>query len=480
MEKVGAALAKDPELAGELAPSNRPDFLFVALLVGMFLAVAPTSYLVRSYLVDFGWGEGWSWAAGLSVWTLLYMAMITPLVRQSLRRRESIRNFVILEAVVREVAAANNEPKDGTPRPTKWIDAVQEAFDRVKFGRRQIPLLSLETSLVQQPAEVRDVVRMFYGTDRKPTLFGVGRYTGKRGKLSYGICAVSIPHRHEIGVLERPAWIRLEFREHPDSHVVLIGAKPIEDESLWKSFLASTTFKANTRQVLVFVHGFNVAFDQAARVTAQIAHDLKFTGVSVFYSWPSRDRSLMYKVDEASVQATEAHLERFLLDVLNGSLDAHVFVLAHSMGSRAVTQVVAELARRNPGLGNRLSQIVLAAPDIDADYFKRTLAPRLLEEGLQVTLYASANDKALFISSMFHAHQRAGHTQPEIVMVPGLISIDASAASTDFSGLGHSAFADRRSVLSDMYYLFKGVPPNERHGLSEVRTKSGLHYVYDP
>ena len=48
-------------------------------------------------------------------------------------------------------------------------------------------------------------------------------YGPERGKLELGTCEVSIPKLHEVGELESPSVLRLEFREDPDRHVVLLG-----------------------------------------------------------------------------------------------------------------------------------------------------------------------------------------------------------------------------------------------------------------
>ena len=46
-------------------------------------------------------------------------------------------------------------------------------------------------------------------------------YGGDRGELELGTCEVSIPKDHQVGVLESPTVLRLEFREDPERHVVL-------------------------------------------------------------------------------------------------------------------------------------------------------------------------------------------------------------------------------------------------------------------
>jgi esterase/lipase superfamily enzyme len=56
---------------------------------------------------------------------------------------------------------------------------------------------------------------------------------------------------------------------------------------------------------LVFLHGFNVTFEDAAIRAAQIGYDLKVPGATAFFSWPSRGSVAAYPADEASLEASE-------------------------------------------------------------------------------------------------------------------------------------------------------------------------------
>lgn len=122
----------------------------------------------------------------------------------------------------------------------------------------------------------------------------------------------------------------------------------------------------------------------------------------------------------------------------------------------------------------RFEQVVLVAPDIDAEVFRRDIAPQLSPVGERVTLYASARDKALEMSQTFHRYPRAGDVSDGVVVVPGVDTIDATAVDTSLTG--HSYFADGTSVLADLFYLLRlGLPPAERDGL-EAADAAGEEY----
>lgn len=321
------------------------------------------------------------------------------------------------------------------------------------------------------------VVRTFFATDRKVTgytkpdkMFG-----GARSNLTYGTCEVSIPRDHRMGELESPSIWRL-FRENPTKHVVLLSIVITSKDNFFAEVAARVRVFARSSAFL-FVHGYNVTFEDAARRTAQIAYDLSFEGAPVFYSWPSQGTTPAYTVDEQNIEWAQANLRGFLEDFLTRSDAQSVYLIAHSMGNRALTRAVASLLTDKPTLQSRLKEVILTAPDIDADVFKRDIAPALTATGRPITLYASSEDLALVASKKVHGHPRAGDSGQGLVVVPGIETIDATPVDTSF--LGHSYFAETRSVLSDIFYLIRdGHRADQRFGLRGIDTQAGRYWVF--
>ncbi|MFO7906356.1 MAG: alpha/beta hydrolase [Pirellulaceae bacterium] len=146
----------------------------------------------------------------------------------------------------------------------------------------------------------------------------------------------------------------------------------------------------------------NVTFEGAARRTAQIAHDVQFEGAPIFFSWPSQGGLLKYTVDANNVEWAVPHLRQFLVDVTRRSGATAVNLVAHSMGNRALTSALRELELQLGAESALFNQIILAAPDVDAEIFRRDLAPALVRSARHVTLYASSNDQALATSKKVH------------------------------------------------------------------------------
>ena len=322
------------------------------------------------------------------------------------------------------------------------------------------------------------VVRVFYATDRNPTgqLAPSEYYGGQRAPMSYGWCAVSMPREHIPGVLESPSIWRLEFRENPDKHVMLLDVTPLDQASFFGQ-VAGRVKASAADAAFVFVHGYNVSFEDAARRTAQITYDLGFDGAPVFYSWPSQGRTSAYTVDEQNIEWAQANIQRFLSDFFVNSQSQNVYLIGHSMGTRGLTRVVANLMREQPELKHRLKEVILAAPDIDAEVFKRDIAPAMAQSGKPVTLYASSNDIALKASKAVHGYPRAGDSGRDLVIVRGVETVDASGVKTDF--LGHSYIGNADSVLADLYNLIQHrLRPDQRPGLAPVDGEAGRHWEF--
>lgn len=331
------------------------------------------------------------------------------------------------------------------------------------------------------PAELADYTKVatFFATDRTYTPGAAPnvRFGSGRGELRYGIAQVSIPRDHRMGEIERPfvSWV---FREDPSRHVVLLKADVVEPEVFYRQ-VGARMREGDRRSALIFVHGYNVEFQEAAYRTAQMAYDLGFEGAPIFYSWPSAGTFTGYARDAGNIEWSQANIEQFLVDFFRRSEAEDVYLVAHSMGNRALTRAISAAAEREPGIRTKLRQVVLAAPDVDAAVFRTQIAPRLVNLGAPVTLYASSADNALEAArQLFGGFPRAGQSGEGLVVLAGIDTIDASAVESGF--LGHSYYGNNRSILSDMFHLLRGRRPEERAALARAVHRDGHYWMIRP
>jgi esterase/lipase superfamily enzyme len=320
-------------------------------------------------------------------------------------------------------------------------------------------------------------VEVFFGTDRMedtekplPSRFGTSR-----GQYKLGAVTVSIPPQHKTGNIERPKLYLLEFGVNPEKHMALLSVDVFDTPGLQARI--NPSHLKSQGSAFVFIHGYNVSFESAALRTAQMAFDLGLKSLPSFFSWPSQDSTSKYVIDEANIEWAQPHIEQYLETFADVSKATEIVVIAHSMGTRAVTRALANLRNRRPDLAPQFKELVLAAPDIDAEVFKRDLLPVLVASAQSVTLYASNKDKALIASKNVHGAPRAGDSEPDVMVEPGLETIDASDIDTDF--FGHSYFAMARPLLTDLEVMIsQRLRAAGRPQLSAVTTPAGIYWKF--
>lgn len=323
-------------------------------------------------------------------------------------------------------------------------------------------------------------VRVFYGTNRATSgdLKPAAYYGRARGELQYGHLDVTIPESHERADLEtQPRWIDYTFSASPAemrTHYVLLDKiTPLPKDDFVRA-LREQINGAPSKDVFIFVHGFNNSFEDAARRVAQLAYDLDFDGTPMLYSWPSQGSATDYTIDEAAVGISGRKMAEFMETVVAQSGAQHIHLIAHSMGNRALIEALQTfLAKRAPENRQHLfGQIVFTAPDVDRDYFMDAVES-LRPSADRTTLYASNNDYALRSSQFVHGAPRAGTAGDVMIKLAGLDSIDMSGVPAD--SLGHSYFAANAGAIFDIFrLLWRGDPPSSRCGMSAPKSSDAI------
>jgi esterase/lipase superfamily enzyme len=317
---------------------------------------------------------------------------------------------------------------------------------------------------------------VWFGTNRQPAWRGgvvTGFSAARDNAVRYGWCRVAIPESHQIGSIGSPWWRRLLTGR--DDRLTLARLVTTSADAHWAQIAESLKDQLEgDRAALVFIHGYNVSFADAARRAAQLGFDLGFTGAMAFYSWPSQGTLTGYVSDESSIEASEGYIADYLVDMATRTQAARVHVLAHSMGNRgvlrAVDRIAASASKRS---GAPFDQIVLAAADVDQDTFRR-LSIAYQAVARRTTMYVCDKDRAVGASKWLHAYPRAGLTPP-VLVVPGIDTINVS--NLDLTLLGHGYVAEARDVLQDIYYVLRdNTPPERRFGLRRATTADGRPY----
>ena len=300
-------------------------------------------------------------------------------------------------------------------------------------------------------------VAVFYATDRaraRDAVYGAdfSRERNDADDLQYGHATVTIPRNHKVGALESPSLLHLEFKPDTAKHVALLRSEAV-DKSM---FYREVTTAASGREMLVFIHGYNVTFENALRRTAQLAYDLQFSGPAVAYTWPAQDSVARYLIAQSNVDWSKPHLVQFLTELASRSGAQKIHVIVHSLGNRIFAHAVDAMMTANPTQRPIFHTVVMAAADIDVAEFKQ-LALKMKQSTESLTLYVSATDKALKASKTLASYSRVGQgVPPTPVLIAGIDTVDATDVDNGFFwSIDHSYFGDSSSVLGDLWQLIR-------------------------
>jgi esterase/lipase superfamily enzyme len=254
--------------------------------------------------------------------------------------------------------------------------------------------------------------------------------------------------------------------------------------------LSARLARSPSREILLYVHGFNETFASAAYTTAELCHFLGREDVCVFFTWPaSASGSLLISYTSTTESAAYAlnHLKKTLRIIAEMPGIKGVHVLAHSRGAGLTMDALSALGNEHQLRGKELfsalplRNVVLLSPDIDTDIAAQRVGVGLSDPdlvpnwsarrdtgkgkapGFRLTTYASPRDRALRLSRiLFRSYRRVGGARPED-MSEEMQAFFAKWGRFDliiYEGertdvFGHSFFTSNPVVSSDLVQLIR-------------------------
>lgn len=322
-----------------------------------------------------------------------------------MRARPALRFF--LAAAVAAIAGCAAEPHL-MPTPAVYKD------DRLDFA----PVL---------PAALRDTrLPVFFATARAPARADEpGHYANAAADgVTLGVADVRLGERGwtfaDLVASDRTNTVD-EARPGEVERVREFGrlgaGAPDEAGRRFLAAIDAQLARANNRQLVLYVHGYRVTFDEVAVLMGSFAHYLGH-GAMVTFQWPTGTAFWNYLTDCPRAERYIPDIER-LIALLAQSSAENVTLLAYSCGSPLLGAALAGLRARHPGEDRaalakryRIGNVIFAASDVDLKTFAREHVPPSLDLARQVIVYASRNDRALGFSSLIAGASRLG--KPDI------------------------------------------------------------------
>ena len=261
---------------------------------------------------------------------------------------------------------------------------------------------------------------------------------------NYLMNLVNIPRDHKTGIIEQPRFGSADQK----SHFVFVGQRVLDHDTFRGEITSQLSGRVGaSRDVMIFVHGYNTGYDEARFRLAQIAVDSNFTGVPILFTWPSQARAFAYGADKENATASRDDLWQVLNELSTIPGLGRIHIVAHSMGTWLTMEALREAAISGRGdFNGHLGEVMLAAPDIDLDVFKQQLGR--VAPFARISVFAASDDRALSLSSMLAGdRQRVGaldlskSDQREQITKLGVRVYDLSNSDTpDF--FKHGSFAE--------------------------------------
>lgn len=284
--------------------------------------------------------------------------------------------------------------------------------------------------------------------------------------LKFGSCRVSVPKNHKVGIIDAAQNAQHSLHDY---------FKVLETAALQEDDLIGT-LKNSGRTPLVFVHGFNVKYQEAVFRAAQIAYDLKYQGPIVLFTWPAGAKEGFF--EEAMVNRTYennltnakdsiATFKNFLLDLQKNDLKINLIV--HSMGHQVILPALKELGELQPKTP-LVRELILNAPDFDVKEFSN-FNKQIKLISSRITLYCSNNDKALLASKTFNKGDRLG----TCAALENIDTVNVSLVDDPTIGLGHGYYSSR-AILGDVFQVTLGIEADKRLFIRKSEPNSAEKY----
>lgn len=244
------------------------------------------------------------------------------------------------------------------------------------------------------------------------------------------------------------------------------------------AFLAAAKAALEQRpgeRILLYVHGFNNSVEDALTGIVRLKLDGELPGIPMLYSWASGKEILRFNGNNLLRPAYDGYghdiqiaasscqqFRAFLLDLAKAVTPENIILFGHSHGARLVHAALTDCEFRGelPGaFPGKFNNVVYAAPDIDTDQFLQSFQ-QLASVASKVTIYASDKDFALDASGNLARGglPRLGVGGPNMTVVAGVDSVDASELPGIEAEFGHAyAFLDE-TVMADVKATLEGAP----------------------
>ncbi|MDH5656539.1 MAG: alpha/beta hydrolase [Spirochaetia bacterium] len=322
--------------------------------------------------------------------------------------------------------------------------------------------------------DTTDELRVFIASNRQkngnfPDCTNQYYTTEPSDQISFFSCDVNVPLMHSVGAIDVGA-----NQSNRDKYFSMGNHREMSENKFM-----SRINGGKSDPVMVFIHGFNVNFEESAYRAAQIAYDLKFQGNIVLFSWPAGPenkfvegvlKNITYQNDKNNAANSVDQAVQFFNRL--GALNGKIYIVVHSMGHQVVVPALFKIGQESKK--KFIKELVFNAPDFDITEMRAMLG--LIQPlAERITMYCSPGDNALVASKTLNQSHRAGLC----AKIHGVDVINVNEVDTPVmgvGGLGHGYYSSR-PLLVDLIQLFWGVEVEKRLFIRKGMNGNSEDYV---
>ncbi len=275
----------------------------------------------------------------------------------------------------------------------------------------------------------------------------------------------------DINEIVRFPAIPLPFRVENGKAVILPESNAAYETAIrsMQAQLQERLEASNQKDIILYMHGVNTEFNDAALNLADVWHFTGRHGVPVFYSWPAANPGLFgYFKDRESGEFSIYHVKETIRILASTPGLKKLHIIAHSRGTDIITTALRELiiefraAGKNPRDVLKIENLILAAPDLDFGIVRqRLIAEKIGLAFGQITVYMNQDDGALGLAQWLMAGLRFGKLSQEDLsdsdklifqQVKNVNYVNIEGVSGNF---GHSYYNSHPGALSDIAILVR-------------------------
>lgn len=340
-------------------------------------------------------------------------------------------------------------------------------------------------------------VPVLYATTRQPATSGArSHFTSEPGDgVQLGLATVGLgatnwnweqliqSDRESVSGTPRPARVeRIEQFGKIDGSDYDSAA-----ERAWVAAINQQLARDENKDVIVYVHGYRVTFEEVLGVAGSFAHYLGSAGAIVTFQWPTGVHFWNYLTDCPRARQYIPQLQHLIELLARKTTAKHINLIAYSCGSPVLAEALSRLRQtyaqdsaEQLGQRLRIGNVMFAASDIDLKHFTKAHLEPILALSTKTIVYVSRNDMALNALSVLLGASRLGAPEgdeidpKDAIRLKNLPQIDRLEfvnvtrvpGAQEMGGIGgHGYWYANDWVSTDILISMRYQLPAERRGL---------------